>query len=350
MLSRYTVNSGPVFLITGVSGFVGKTLCTRLLKEGRRVRGAVRSFNQSAGLRPDCERVFVGEIGPETDWGNALQGIDTVVHLAARVHVMRDAAHDLLCEFRRINVAGTLNLARSAAAAGVRRFVYLSSVKVNGEETKSGRAFTEEDNAAPEDAYAISKYEAEQGLRQLANKTGLEVVIVRSPLVYGPGVKANFMSMMQWLNRGVPLPFGLVRNRRSLVALDNLVDLIVVCLEHPAAANQTFFVADGEDLSTPELLRRMGKALGKSVWLLPVPMWMLKAGAAMLRNRGFGQRLCGSLQVDISKARIRLGWDPPQKVEQGLLLTARYFLEHACIREYRWRIAGRQSNKRGRNA
>ena len=320
-------------LVTGASGFIGQALCFRLFADGWRVCAALRGDGRVDGLVPGCERITVGEIGPDTDWLTLLKEVDIVVHLAARVHVMREKESDPLAEFRRVNVEGTLNLARHAAAAGVRRFVYLSSIKVNGEETVTGQSFSEEDQPAPQDAYAVSKWEAEQGLRELADKTGLEVVIIRPPLVYGPGVKANFLAMMQWLSRGIPLPLGAIRNRRSLVALDNLVDMIVTCLDHPSAVNQTFLVADGEDLSTPELLRRTGEALGKPSRLLPVPVWMLETGAAMLGNRAIGQRLCASLQVDISKARNRLGWSPPQKVDQALHLTARYFWEHVGARE-----------------
>lgn len=314
-------------LVTGASGFIGQALCARLLADGWRVCAALRDSGRGPDLLPGCEQRLVGEIGPGTDWLSPLKEVDIVVHLAARVHVMREKESDPLAEFRRVNVEGTLNLARHAVAAGVQRFVYLSSIKVNGEETRTGCSFSEEDHPAPQDAYAVSKWEAEQGLRELADKTGLEVVIIRPPLVYGPGVKANFLAMMQWLSRGIPLPLGAIRNRRSLVALDNLVDMVVTCLDHPSAVNQIFLVADGEDLSTPELLRRTGEALGKPSRLLPMPVWMLEAGARLLGKRAVVQRLCGSLHVDISKARMILAWNPPQSVDQALRLTAHHFLE-----------------------
>jgi nucleoside-diphosphate-sugar epimerase len=238
---------------------------------------------------------------------------------------MDDKCPDPLSEFRRVNVTGTANFARQSAAAGVKRFVYLSSIKVNGEFTTAGQPFTADDVPAPEDPYGVAKYEAEQLLRQIAAETGMEVVIVRPPLVYGPGVKANFEFMMRWLARGVPLPLAAVtENRRSLVALDNLVDLIVTCLNHPAAANQTFLVSDGEDLSTAQLLKRMGAAMGHPTRLFYVAPGLLKLGAAVLNTPGLYQRLCRSLQVDITKNRQLLGWTPPVSVDVGL--------HHACER------------------
>lgn len=269
----------------------------------------------------------MGVIGPETDWSLALKNVSVVIHLAARVHVMREEATDSLPLYRQVNAAGTLNLARQAASVGVRRFVFLSSIKVNGEETPVGRPFTEEDIPAPCDPYAISKFEAEQDLRSLAAETGMEVVIMRPPLVYGPGVRANFLAMLKWLKKGMPLPLGSINNRRSLLGLDNLIDLIVTCLEHPAAANQTFLVADGEDLSTTELVKRLGDGLGRPARLIPMPDWLLKAGAAAVGKRNIAARLCGSLQVDISKARRLLGWTPPVSLDEGLRRTAEGFLK-----------------------
>jgi len=241
---------------------------------------------------------------------------------------MHEQAADPYVEFRRVNVEGTLQLARQAAVAGVRRFVFISSIKVNGEDTTQGIPFSPDGAREPKDAYGTSKCEAEQGLQALAAETDMEVVIIRPVLVYGPGVKANFLSMMRWLSRGIPLPFGAIHNKRSLVALDNLVDLIVTCIDHPAAANQVFLVSDGEDLSTTDLLRRMASALGKPARLLPVPAWLLEFGARLLGKQDLAQRLCGSLQVDISKTRELLGWTPPVSVDEGLRKTAQYFLEH----------------------
>ena len=268
-------------LITGANGFVGRTLCDKLIADGYQVRGAVRGTTQMTTLPSGIEGVQVGDISPETDWHEALDGIDVVVHLAARVHVMVDLAADPLAEFRKVNTAGTLNLARQAVAAGVKRFVFVSSVKVNGEgtgerETGGGRpetgrmetggrrvAFSEGDVAEPRDAYAVSKWEAEQGLMAIAEETGLEVVIIRPPLVYGPGVKANFRLLMKWVKRGVPLPLGAVHNKRSFVALDNLVSFIILCMDHPRAANEVFLISDGEDVSTTELLQKMARAFGQ---------------------------------------------------------------------------------------
>jgi len=309
-------------LITGASGFLGTALCSRL-REFMAVRGAVRA-KKSQIDRSDV--IEISDISSDTDWTSALKGVKQVVHLAARVHVLNDKSSDPLAEFRRVNVEGTANLARQAAASGVRRFVFLSSIKVNGEFTEVGKPFTADDVPAPEDPYGISKYEAEQLLRQIASETGMEVVIIRPPLVYGPGVKANFESMMRWLARGVPLPLAAVTNiRRSLVALDNLVDLIATCLNHPAAANQTFLVSDGEDLSTADLLKRMGSAMGHPARLFNLPPRLLKLGAAVVRKPGIYQRLCGSLQLDITKTRQLLGWTPPVSVDEGLRRAAEGF-------------------------
>lgn len=295
-------------LITGGTGFVGRALVKRL--SGRQVTLATRSDSAA--------------------WHQVLAGITTVVHLAARVHVMHDTEVDPLAAFRAVNVAETLSLARQAVAAGIRRFVFISSIKVNGETTELVRPFTANDEPAPLDPYGISKMEAEQGLREIAAETGMEVVIIRPPLVYGPGVKANFQTMMRWLGSGVPLPLGAINNRRSMVALDNLVDLIVTCIDHPSAANQTFLVSDGEDLSTTQLLQRLGLALGKPARLIPVPVLLLKVGAALLGKPAIAQRLCGSLQVDILKTQKLLGWTPPLSVDEGLKRAA----------EGDWREAG----------
>jgi nucleoside-diphosphate-sugar epimerase len=243
------------------------------------------------------------------------------VHLAARVHVMDDQASDPLAEFRRVNVQGTLRLAQQAAQAGVRRFVYISSIKALGEATLVDQPFTEESPAHPSDAYGISKLEAELGLRDLALQTGLEVVIIRPPLVYGPGVKANFAALMRAVQRGVPLPLGAVHNKRSLVSLDNLVDIIVTCLAHPNAANQTFMVSDGLDLSTTALILALAQGAGVNAHLLPAPVWALKAAASLLGKGDAMQRLCGNLQIDITKALTLLHWTPPVTVFEGLRLS-----------------------------
>lgn len=319
---------GPV-LVTGAAGFIGGALVERLLAEGVPTVAAVRRPppRPASGHPPTRAKVVaVGDIGPHTDWRDPLAGVDCVVHLAARVHVMREQAADPLAEFRKVNVDGTLALARQAAAAGVRRFIFVSSVKVNGESTGPGRPFAADDVPAPLDAYGLSKLEAERGLLALAAQTGMALVIIRPVLVYGPGVKANFRSMMVWLSRGVPLPLGATGNRRSMVALDNLTDMIATCMSHPAAAGQVFLVSDGEDMSTTELLRRMGAALGKPARLLPVPAAWLDGAARLLGKRAVAQRLCGSLQVDIEKTRSLLGWTPPVTVDDALRNTARHFL------------------------
>ncbi len=312
-------------LITGGNGFVGRALTSHVLASGCEVRLSLRQPTR-LGQSVDVETVEIGSLSLKNDWTAALRDVDRVVHLAARVHVMNDNSSDPMAEFRRVNVEGTANLARQAAAAGVRRFVYLSSIKVNGEFTQEGRPFTANDAPAPKDPYGVSKHEAEQWLRQIATETGMEVVIIRPPLVYGSGVKANFESMMRWLSRGVPLPLAAVtQNRRSLVALDNLVDLIVTCLSHSAAANQTFLVSDGEDLSTAGLLRRIGAALGHPTRLFYVPPSMLKLGSHLANKPGIYQRLCGSLQLDIAKTRQLLGWTPPVSVDEGLRRAAEGF-------------------------
>ena len=307
-------------LVTGANGFVGCALCREAMVRGMTVRGITRT---PCDLPAGVGNLVVGRIDDGTNWREVLTGCEVVIHLAARVHVMHDTAADPLTAFRVVNVEGTLSLARQAAAAGVKRFVFISSVKVNGEFTQTGQAFAETDTSNPQDAYGQSKHEAEQGLRQLAADTGMEVVIIRPPLVYGPGVKANFAALMRAVQRGWPLPLGAVHNQRSLVALDNLVDLIVTCLKHPAAANQTFLVSDGEDVSTTELLRRMGQAMGRPARLIPVPASWLKLAAALVGKPDVAQRLCGSLQVDISKTRQLLGWSPPVSVDEGLRRAAK---------------------------
>jgi len=317
--------SKKVFL-TGASGFVGRAVLRRLQADDREVVAAVR--RNSIELPASVQTVPFVSFEQENTWNGVLSECDVVVHSAARVHVMNDTESDPLAAFRKVNVEGTLALARQAISAGVKRFVFISSIKVNGEGTSPGKPYKADDVAMPQDPYGVSKMEAEVALRKLALESGLEVVIIRPVLVYGPGVKANFLNMMRWLDRGVPLPFGAIDNRRSLVALENLVDLIVTCIDHPAAANQTFLVSDGEDLSTTGLLRRMALALGKSARLLPVPAWFLSAGARSLGKGALSQRLCGSLQVDIGKTCELLDWQPPVKVDAALLAAARHYQEN----------------------
>ena len=302
--------------VTGSSGFVGSGLGDSLLRSGHKFVKAARK-----GSAPGLDGA--GKMSASTQWAGIESGCDVVVHLAARVHVMHDASVNPLAEFRKTNVVATLALANQAAQAGVKRFIFMSSVKVNGEQTHPGHPFRTDDIPAPQDPYGISKMEAEVGLRKIAEQTGMEVVIIRPPLVYGPGVKANFASMVRWLQRGVPLPLGAIHNHRSLVGLDNLVDLIVTCIDHPAAANQTLMVSDGEDVSTTELLRRMGAALGKPARLVSIPQGLLEWGAALAGKHDVAQRLFSSLQVDSAPTCQLLGWNPPVSLDQGLLQVAK---------------------------
>lgn len=310
-----------MILVTGASGFVGSALVKHLAQQGFRVRACSRyrtvSANEFVDVALKVDLLTVQDLKP------LLEGVSCVVHAAARVHVMRETSNDPLADFRLMNVEVTLRLARQAAAAGVKRFIFLSTIKVNGESSPLDRPFTATDQPNPQDAYAISKLEAERGLQQIATETGLEVVIIRPPLVYGPGVSANFGRLLAWLNKGIPLPLGCVTaNRRSFVAIDNLVDLIVVCLTHPKAANQTFLISDGHDVSTAELLRCMAKALNRKALLVPVPARLLASAAKLLGATEAAQRLLQSLQVDIVKNEALLGWTPPFSLEQGLQRVA----------------------------
>lgn len=310
-------SDGPV-LVTGANGFVGRALCDALAVSGRRVRRAVRA--ETAGLE---DAIAVGDICGSTDWGRALDSVSCVVHLAARTHVLRETASDPLAEYRRINVDGTDALARQAARAGVRRVVFLSSIKVNGE--AAAAPFTERDAPRPEDGYGISKWEAEQALARAAAEGAMEFVILRPPLVYGPGVRGNFLRMMRLVARGVPLPIASIANRRSLIYLGNLVDAIVAVSGSPRAAGRTFLVSDGEDVSTPDLARAIAHALGVPPRLLPCPRTVLELGAALTGRRAELARLTGSLQVDGSALRRELGWSPRHTLAQGLAETARWY-------------------------
>lgn len=316
-------------LVTGSNGFVGTRLVRLLAAEPEMgVRAAVRHGVHQA--QQGIETVAVGPSLENSNWETAVAGVDVVVHLAARVHVMRDTHADPLQSFRRVNVEGTMRLAHAAAAAGVRRFVYVSSVKVNGEVTLPGRPYRPNDTPSPVDPYGLSKQEAEQALRSFAGTVGMECVVVRPPLVYGPGVRANFRSLLAWLDRGIPLPFGAIDNRRSLVGLDNLCSLLIACAGHPHAAGHTFLVSDGEDVSTTELLRRLGTALARPARLLPVPQRALSLALAALGKRDISQRLFGSLQVDIDETKTVLGWSPPLTLDEGLRKAANaYRLERA---------------------
>lgn len=296
-------------LVTGASGFLGQTLSRRLRADGC----LVTALSRHAPVAEPWVQVKRYE-----DGASLLAGQDCVVHLAARVHVMNDAVLDPLAAFRVANVELTFHLARQAAQAGVRRFIFISSVKVNGEETAADRPFTAEDTPRPQDPYGVSKMEAEQSLRSLAMQTGMEVVIIRPPLVYGPGVRANFEALIRVVAKGIPLPLGSIQNKRSLVALDNLVDLIAICVDHPKAADQTFMVSDDEDLSTPDLIRRMAQAMDRPARLMRVPVRFLYMFGKLTRKSCAVQRLCGNLQVDISKTQNLLDWKPPISVDEGL--------------------------------
>ncbi len=319
-------NTKGKIIVTGATGFVGNALFNHLLTDTTCTPVAITRQRHTAAFPTGSTVIQAGNITPDTNWSTALQGAEYVVHTAARVHVMRDTSSDPLEAFRKVNVQGTLNLAQQAVHHQIKRFIFISSIKVNGEGTAPGHAYRADDTPAPADPYGISKLEAEQQLLKLATTSGMEVVIIRPPLVYGPGVKANFLKMMQWVYRGIPLPFGAIHNKRSLVALDNLVDLIKCCISHPAAANQTFLAGDGQDLSTTELLRKIGMFMEKRLRLLPIPENLLKSTAALLGKADIGHRLCGSLQVDISPTSEQLGWTPPLSTDEGLQKTVADFL------------------------
>lgn len=332
--------ANKTILVTGSNGFVGSCLCPELVRRGNSVIGVKRSCNEMKGSEtPFFKTMNVCDIGPETNWASALVGVDAVVHLAARVHIMRvdDTAVDPMSEFRKVNVDSTRRLAEEAARAGVKRLVFISSIKVNGEKTDtappdqrdrrcSGSPFNEEDLPHPEDPYGISKWEAEKVLRDIEKNMGIEVVIIRPPLIYGPGVKANFLKLIQLVEYGIPLPFGKIQNKRSFLNLSNLVDLICCCLDRKEAAGETFLASDGDDVSTPELVRRIAKAMGKPARLLPIPKWMISlAGMAAGRSDAV-MRLCDSLQINSCKARQVLGWTAPYTMADELTRVAAWRL------------------------
>lgn len=311
-----------IYLITGASGFVGRALCAALSRRGTQPKVVVR--NRQIVPTP-AEAVLVDAINGSTEWGRDLIGVDVVIHLAARVHVMKDLSTDPLSEFRKVNVEGTEHLARCAAASGVKRIVYVSSIKVNGEHTQSGSCYTEQDLPCPKDPYGVSKWEAEQALCRVAAETGLEVVIVRPPLIYGAEVKGNFALMAKSILKGIPLPFASVKNLRSLVYIENLVEALIICATHPAAAGQTYLISDGEDISTPELMRSLGAGMGLRARLFSSPSCLLEWSGAMVGKSDQIQRLLGSLQVDSGKIRRELNWTPPYTLQQGLQATAEWY-------------------------
>lgn len=310
-------------LVTGATGFVGRSLCRRLISEGFQVRGTLLPDEGKESLLDGVQAATVEPLGPDMDWSRALEGVEAVIHLAARVHIMDDAAADPLAEFRRVNVAGTEALARQAVRAGVRRFVFVSSIKVNGEEATT--PYTEDSPPNPADPYGISKHEAERALRRIESEAGLEVAVVRPTLVYGPGVRANFLKLMGVVARGLPLPLGMVANRRSLIYVENLADALALVVAHPQAAGRTYLVSDGEDLSTPELICRLAQALEAPSRLLPVPCPLLRLMGRLTGKGASVDRLLGSLAVDSSRIRAELTWRPPYTLEQGLRETAIWF-------------------------
>jgi nucleoside-diphosphate-sugar epimerase len=303
-------------LISGYSGFVGSHLVE-----------AVKSDYQLAllGRRPsNVGTVFTHSLDSNSIYNDALDGVDVIIHCAARVHIMNDDSTDPLEDFRAINVAGTLNLAKQAVEAGVKRFIFLSSIKVNGESTTDKVAYTAFDKSVAEDPYGVSKAEAEQELLVVGKQTGMEIVIIRPPLVYGEGVKANFAALLKLVGKGLPLPFRFIKqNKRSMVSVYNLVDLIKTCIEHPKAANQVFLVSDDDDLSTAQMVALMAKVQGKRNLALPVPVWCFKLLGKLLNKRDVIDRLTGSLQVDIEHTKTTLHWQPPYSVEHGFKLAVK---------------------------
>lgn len=308
-------------LVTGANGFVGRALLTQLIATGAAVRGAARAPDR---LPPACESVAIGDIGPDTDWSAALRGVEVVVHMAARVHQMQDTASDSLAAFRHVNTAGTRRLCESAIRAGVRRLVFVSTVKVHGEQS-GANPWRESDPPAPADPYAVSKREAEDVVMAPAHAGQFEAVVMHPPLVYGPGVKANFLALVRLIARGLPLPLGAVRNRRSFVGVTNFAHALAACATHPAAANRTFLVSDLDDLATPELLRRIGTALGRPARLLPVPVPLLRLAARLAGRRAEIDRLCGNCAVDATAIGAALGWAPPLTVDAELQRLATWY-------------------------
>ena len=309
-------------LVTGSTGFVGSRVVELARERDWKVTSVVRKQ-----IEPLTNSLVIPSIDASTDWSGAFEGVDCVVHCAARVHQMNESEQDALVAYRETNTLGTLNLAKQAAEAGVKRFVFVSSIKVNGEFTEPGSPFQPNLNNIPQDPYGLSKYEAEIELAQLAKDTGLDIVIIRPPLVYGPGVKANFLSMMSLIDKGIPLPFGAIKNQRSLVYLDNLSDLILTCCEHPLAPGHTFLVSDDQDVSTTQLMRTIAQSMGKAPRLLPIPMSLIQLAASVLNKKHIAQRICGSLQVEIGSTKEILGWEPPVTFEQGIKNTVQAYLD-----------------------
>lgn len=311
-------------LITGATGFLGGAVIRSLLPNKQlNLLAAVRSI---IDLPKGVNVSTVGEINQETDWSELVKKTEIIIHCAARAHVMNEKSTDPLQVFREVNVVGTLNFAKQAAVAGVKRFVFISSIKVNGEGTAINCKYTSSDQSAPEDPYGISKYEAEQGLIKLSKETGMELVIIRPPLVYGSGVKGNFLNLLKLSKLPIPLPFGLINNKRSMIYLDNLVDMIITCIDHPKAANKVFLASDGDDLSLSRLLTLIRQSMNKSPWLLPIPSFLFNLLGKLFGKSELVDRLIGNLQVDSGDAKTLLGWQPPYTVEQGIKATVDDFL------------------------
>ena len=323
--ARYLFGLRPFvmnILVTGSTGFVGSRVVESARERNWEVISVVRKQ-----IKPLTNRFVVSSIDSSTDWSRAFDGVDCIVHCAARVHQMNESEQDALAAYRETNMFGTLNLAKQAADAGVKRFVFVSSIKVNGEFNDPNLPFEPNLNNTPQDPYGLSKYEAEVELAKLSKETGLEVVIIRPPLVYGPGVKANFLSMMRLIDKGIPLPFGAIKNQRSFVYLDNLSDLILVCCGHPSAPGHTFLVSDDHDVSTTQLMQTIAQAMGKSPLLIPIPMSWIQLGASVLKKQQIAQRVCGSLKVEIGSTKDILGWEPPVSFEQGIKRTVEAYLK-----------------------
>ena len=306
--------------ITGATGFVGRRLLHRLQLAGHEVVEIGRTPST-----PDAAFFKVDDIGADTDFGDVLTSCDAIVHLAARVHLMRDEAADPLAAFRSVNLHGTVNLAAQAAKAGIKRFVYASSIKVNGEHT-SGQPYAESDVPSPQDSYGVSKWQAEQALHDIGRQSGMEIVIVRPPLVYGPGVKANFHRLLRLVEQGWPLPFAAVSNRRSMIYVDNLADALVDCVQHSAAVGRTYLVSDGEDVTTPELIRKLASAMGRQSRLVHVPVDWLRTLAGAIGKRDQIERLTQSLEINSTRIRNELDWQPPYTLQQGIDETVRWYL------------------------
>ncbi len=313
-------------LVTGANGFVGLPLSQHLISAGHQVVGVIRSNHLLTTINPRMHSYAIGDISEITDWQDCLDGVECIIHLANRAHVIDEQSSNPFALYRKVNTEGTLNLARQAVAAGVKRFIFISSIKVNGESTLPGQALTPVDQHIPFDPYGLSKYEAELGLKLIAEQTCLEVVIIRPPLIYGPGVKANFLKMMQWVEKGIPLPLGAIQNQRSLLGVDNLINFIELCMTHPDAVGQIFLVSDDHDVSTTELLKEIAFAMNRPLRLLSIPQSFIEKILIFLGQKHISERLCGSLQLDIGLAKTRLSWMPPHTFQDQLNKTVHDYL------------------------